>query len=611
MRHDRSLFLAVILCSPILLSLACGGVSKPASKERTQAAAQAKAFLDLFSSLYQGVARVASEASWRAVTDVTSGHDGERVASGKALAAVQGDPKVITETKRFLGLGEALDPSTVRQLKRVLLGAAESPGTIPEIVAARVEAESRQSSTLDSFTFCLERKGGLCVAPVTANAIDDTLNTSRDLDKRLHVWKASKETGPALKPGLIELQKLRNQAAREMGFKSFFDLQVADYEMTTDDMAAMLKKWIDETRPLYEQLHCYAKHELAERYGKPVPKRIPAHWIDNRWAQNWTGIVKGVDLDPLFAGKTPEWILKQAESFYTSMGFAPLPLGFFEKSDLYPVPRDSKRKKNTHASAWHIDLQNDVRSLMSIEPNARWFETAHHELGHIYYYMSYSRPEVPVLLRGGANRGFHEGIGELIAIASQQVPYLRQIGIVGGKTRIDQTKWLMNEAFAQTIMFLPWSAGTMTSWEQDLYAGELPPDQWNRRWWDYVARYQGVDPPEPRGEEFCDAATKTHINDDPAQYYDYAVATVLKYQLHDHICKKILMTDPHEANYYGRKDVGDFLRSLLEKGQTEDWRKLLLESTGEKLSTRAMLQYFQPLMDYLKLENAGRECSWQ
>lgn len=570
----------------------------------------ASRFLETYTSIYRGVYAVAANAQWAASTDVTPEHDGARVAAGKALAAVQGDRAVIEAARKFLEAKATLDPLVVRQLERVLLNAAESPGTIPEVVAARVEAEGRQSSALDSFAFCLERKGDRCVRPVTANELDDILGSSRDLDERLRAWNASKETGPALREGLEDLQRLRNEVAREMGYASFFDLQVADYGMTSDEMMTMLRSWVAETRPLYEQLHCYAKHLLAERYGQAVPERIPAHWIDNRWAQNWDGIVTGIDLDPYFRDRTPEWIVEQAERFYVSMGFPELPASFWERSDLYPVPAVSERKKNTHASAWHMDLAEDVRSLMSVQANTRWFGTAHHELGHVYYYLAYTRPEVPVLLRGGANRGFHEGIGELITIASLQVPYLREAGLLPEGADVDRTAWLLNEAFSETVPFLAWAAGTMSHWERDLYAEPLPPAEWNPRWWRYVAEFQGIDPPAARGEEYADAATKTHVNDDPAQYYDYAFATVLKYQLHDHISRKILGTDPHEANYFGRKDVGDFLRSILDKGQTEDWRDLLRRTTGEDLSTRALLDYFRPLEAWLEEQNRGRQCGF-
>ena len=184
-----------------------------------------------------------------------------------------------------------------------------------------------------------------------------------------------------------------------MKYPDYFSLEVAAYGMTTDEMLKMLDDWMATLRPLYLQLHTWAKYKLAEKFHQPVPKKIPAHWINNRWGQEWPGLVEAANIDKYFKGRKPEWIIKTAEQFYTGLGFSPLPQSFWERSDLYPVPPDSKRKKNTHASCWHIDLENDIRSLQSIEPNSRWFFTAHHELGHGYYFKAYSRPEVPYLLR--------------------------------------------------------------------------------------------------------------------------------------------------------------------------------------------------------------------
>ncbi len=565
---------------------------------------EAQDFLPSYSSLYQGLSTVSSEASWRAVTDVKPEHDGERVGANKAFARFAGDRDIIETARHLL----AKDPSPLerRQLQKILLAAAESPGTIPDVVAARVEAESRQSSIQDGFELQIDGK------KVTANDIDAILSKSKDLEERKKAWLASKEIGKPLKGGLMELQKLRNAVAREMGHSSFHALQVADYDMTVKEMDELLDGFIRDTKPLYLQLHTWTKHKLAERYGAPVPQgTIPAHWINNRWSQNWTGIVEAADLDPYFEGKTPEWIVKQAEAFYVSLGFDPLPESFWKKSDLYPVPAGDSRKKNSHASAWHIDLGSDVRSLMSVQANDRWFGTAHHELGHIYYYMSYTRPGVPPILRAGANRAFHEGIGELISIASRQTPYLKQVGILPAQKEIDRIQFLLDEALSETIPFIAWSAGVMARWEGDLYEKNLPAAEYNSRWWAYVKKYQGVEPPGPRGDEFCDPATKTHVNDDAAQYYDYAIATVLKYQLHDHIARKILKQDPFACNYQGRKDTGDFLRSILKQGATRPWREVLREATGEELSTRAMMEYFQPLREWLEKENAGRKVGWE
>jgi peptidyl-dipeptidase A len=178
--------------------------------------------------------------------------------------------------------------------------------------------------------------------------------------------------------------------------------------------------------------------------------------------------------------------------------------------------------------------------------------------------------------------------------------------LLAGDGQADETQALLKEAL-NYIIFIPWSAGTMTQFEYELYAKNLPKDQYNRRWWEMVKKYQGIEPPNERGEEYCDAATKTHITDDAAQYYDYALSFILLYQLHDHIATKILKQDPHATNYYGNQEVGRFLDEIMRPGSSRDWREVLREKTGEDLSAKAMLRYFEPLMEYLKKENAGRE----
>lgn len=566
---------------------------------------RADELLGLVNAAYQALYRVESEAQWVAATDVSPVHDAASETASKARAAFTGNPVLIREAQALLKEREQLQPITVRQLERVLLNAAEGPMTNPALVAARIEAETRQASTLNGFTFHLRGK------PITANEIDDLLNTSRDLAERQAVWEASKESGPALKPGLIKLQGLRNGVARELGYPDYFALQVASYGMTTDQMLRLQEDFMRALRPLYLQLHTWVKYKLAQRYGQPVPRRIPAHWLNNRWSQNWVGIVEAANLDERFKGKSPEWIVKTAEQFYTGLGCRKLPASFWTLSDLYPLGANATRKKNAHASCWHIDLQNDIRSLMSVEANTQWFETAHHELGHGYYFMAYTRPEVPPLLRLGANPAFHEGMGELIALAAGQVPYLKSVKVLPADFVADQTAFLLNDALANSVPFIFWSSGTMTHWEADLYAKNLNPDQWNTRWWTYVRDFQGVEPPTERGETFCDPATKTHINDNPAYYYSYAVATVLKFQLHDYIARHLLKEPPQNCSYANHPEVGAFLLKIMDKGGAEDWRKLLREATGEDLSTRAMVDYFQPLMAWLQRENQGRPIGWE
>lgn len=582
--------------------LLAASVSFAADANPTQE--RADRFLLLVNSAYKSLITIEGNAQWKALTDVSPVHDAGSEAASKARAAFTGDPVLINEAKALLLQRHELNELTIRELQQLLLAAAEGPMTNPQLVADRIDAEVAQASTLNGFEFKLAGK------PITVNEIDNLLNSSTDLKERQAVWEASKESGKALKPGLVKLRDLRNGVAKELDYPDYFALQVAGYGMTTEEMIKMQDEFMRELRPLYLQLHTWVKYKLAEKYNQPVPKRIPAHWINNRWSQEWGGLSEGADLTPFFKDRTPEWVAKSSEQFYVGLGFPKLPQSFWDKSDLYPVPAGDKRKKNTHASAWHVDLESDLRSLQSIEANPWWFSTNHHEFGHIYYFMAYTRPEVPALLRTGANPAFHEGFGELTALASGMAPYLKQLGILPADFKVDENAFLLNNALVPGVPFIFWASGVMAHWEADVYAKNLPADQWNARWWQYVRDFQGVEPPAARSEEWCDAATKTHINDTPCYYYSYAIAQVFKYQLNDYIAKKILKQPPQSCNYAGNKEVGDFFRKIMEKGKTEDWRQVLKEATGEELSTRAMVEYYAPLMKWLQEQNKGRQIGW-
>ncbi len=567
---------------------------------------EADAFLKPHSEQFRKIYYEANKAQWLANTDISDAHDSLSTAASKTLAKFMGSKEVIEKTKTLLDQKDKLDPLQVRQLEKIRLAAAHAPGTIPDVVDSLISTQTKQTSILFSYEYMMPGKDGKS-KKVSTNEIDRILQESNNLTERLNAWETSKGVGVQLKDGLAQLQELRNKVAREMGYSSFFGLEVADYGMTSKEMMDLMDKLVSELRPLYSELHTYARYELAKRYKQPVPEKIPAHWLSNRWGQNWPGFVQAINLDNLFKGKTKEWVVQQAENYFVSLGFPKLNQTFWERSDLYPAGPGSSRKKNNHASAWHLNLEDDYRSLMSVEPDADWFKTTHHELGHIYYFIEYTNPDVPLMLREGANRSYHEGVGDLMAVASMQRPYLEEVGLLSPQTKIDQTQWLLNEALSSSsIVFIPFSAGTMSHFEHDLYEENIPKDEFNKRWWEYVGKFQGIAPPGERGEQFCDAATKTHIIDDPAQYYDYALSCVLKFQLHDYIAKKILKQDPRNCNYYGNKEVGDFLRGIMRPGASKDWRVVLKEKTGEDLSARAMLEYYQPLLEYLKKVNAGR-----
>lgn len=578
--------------------------------EGSDAERRARALLAFYDGVLPGLQAEVQEADWRSATDVSDEHSGGRVGAESTLAGFTGSAWVIARAKELLAHEKELSPVTARELRFVLLDAANAPATDRALLAKRMAAEARQSKVQDGFTYCLEPGAKGCAKPATANEIDDVLKRATDLGARERAWRASKEIGVPLRAGILELRDLRNATARELGYRDFYALQIADYGMTTDEMMALLDRSIAELRPLFVKLQCWARRALSKRFQKAEPSRIPAHWVGNRWAQSWPGLVPTVELDALFRDKPREWFPRTAEAYYVSMGFSPLPKTFWEKSDLYPVARGDARKKNAHATAWHMDLENDVRSLMSITPTEDWFLTAHHELGHIYYYLSYARPEVPPVLRRGANRAFHEAVGELISLSVRQAPYLERLGLTKGKPPIDADRMLLDDALSKGPVFLMFAAGTMSHFERDLYAGDLPAAELNARWWKYVAEFQGVAPPSARDERACDACSKTHVNDDPAQYYDYALATLIKHQLHEHLCKTIVKADPHACTYADDKRVGDALRALLAPGATRDWRALLEEMTGAPLSAAAMARYYAPLDAVLDKELAGAKCGF-
>ena len=561
-------------------------------------------FLNDYDSQYQELYYTSSLADWELNTHII---DGDTVAAhesqiaGEAFATFTGSEENITAARKYLEHKDVLKEKQWRQLEAILYAAGGNPQTAKDVVSAKIKAENAQVQKLYGFNFMIGADS------VTANKIDGILETSTNLKERLAAWEASKAVGAELKDGLENLQGLRNKTVQALGYEDYFQFQVSEYGMSTNEMVALNHKLISEIWPLYRELHTWARYELAQKYQQEVPEMLPAHWLPNRWGQEWSSMVEveGLNFDAALEEKGAEWIMKEGEDFYMSLGYDELPKSFYTKSSLYPLPQGANYKKNNHASAWHLDLKHDVRSLMSVEPNTRWWNTVLHELGHIYYYQAYSTDSVPLILRGGANRAYHEAIGTLIGLASMQKPFLVQKGLVDGTLEVDTIKGLLKEAL-DYIVVMPWASGVMTDFEHALYSKNLPKGEYNKTWWELKKKYQGIVPPSERGEEFCDAASKTHINNDAAQYYDYALANVLLFQFHMHISKNILKQDPHATNYYGSKETGKFLSALMAPGATVDWRENLKENLGEEISAQAIKDYFEPLMAWLQQQNKGR-----
>lgn len=596
-----------VLLPSLLMATVLAGCKQQANNELLQT--QAGQYLHSYDSVYQKLYTASSEGQWVLNTHIVANDSTASkaaAAADEALAKFTGSQANIDSAKKYLAVKEKLTPLQARQFEYILFFAGNNPESAGDVVKKRIDAGNAQVEKLYGFKYMLGGK------QVSTNDIDRILRESDNMAERKAAWTLSKEVGKTLKDGLQNLQQLRNASVTPLGYHDYFAYQASEYGMSAGEMVQLTQGLIKDVWPLYRELHTWARYELAKKYKQPVPEYLPADWLPNRWGQDWGELVKveGLNIDPVLNKNGAEWIMKKGEEFWMSLGFGKLPQSFWEKSSLYPLPPNAGYAKNNHASAWHMDLAADVRSLMSVEPNTEWWSTVLHELGHIYYYQSYSNPNVPLVLRTGANRGYHEAFGTMIGMASLQKPLLESQGLITPGLITNDTLKLLSEAL-NYIVHIPWGSGVMTGFEYELYSNNLPKDQYNAKWWELAKKYQGIVPPADRkdAEGYCDAATKTHINDDAAQYYDYSISNVLLFQFHDYIAKNILKQDAHATNYWGSKETGKFLQTVMQAGATQDWRELLKKSIGSEMSAQPMVDYFAPLMSYLKKQNEGRKYS--
>lgn len=590
----------LLLCSLCLALAACQ--PKDDNKAIRQ---EAQAYLEAYNAGYQKLSYTDQLAQWQLNVHIVKGDTSDQHAASvadEALSAFTGSIANIDSARKFLAAKDKLSDLQVRQLNAILLLAGNNPASAGDVVKKRIDRQNAAVQKLFGFKFTIAGK------EVSTNQIDSILKASTDVKVRLAAWESSKEVGKELKDGLAELRDLRNKSVAPLGYHDFFAYMVSQYGMSSEDLLKLTHGFIHDIWPLYRELHTWARYHLAEQYHQPVPDYLPAHWLPNRWGQSWSDLVevKGLNIDDYLKAKGPEWIPMMSEKFYESIGFDSLDPGFWKNSSLYPLPADAPYKKNNHASAWHLDYDKDIRSLQSIEANTRWWETCLHEFGHVYYFRAYSNPDVPVVLRQGANRAYHEAFGTMMGLASMQKPLLAGLGMIDAAAPSNDTLKLLQDALNYIVM-VPWSGGTMPEFEHALYAENLPEDQFNAKWWELARTLQGIVPPGDRNESYCDAATKTHITDDPAAYYDYCMANILLFQVHTFIADSILHQDPHATNYWGNKEVGNFLKKIMKPGESVDWRQHLQNCIHSDMSAKALVDYFAPLMGWLKQQNAGRK----
>ena len=450
------------------------------------------------------------------------------------------------------------------------------------------------------------------------NQMNRIMAESRDPDRLLEIWSGWRRVSPPMRPMYQHFVELANEGARELGFANLGALWRVGYDMTPEEFSLEVDRLWEQVKPLYEALHCHVRARLAEAYGEelvPAGKPIPAHLLGNMWSQSWGNIFdlvgpeessQGYDLTQILRDKNldPLEMVRYGERFFTSLGFEPLPLTFWERS-LFTKPGD--RDVVCHASAWDIDQEDDLRIKMCIEINAEDFQTIHHELGHNFYQRAYKHQ--PPLYRGGANDGFHEGIGDTIAL-SVTPEYLVEVELLSEATSESAILDHLIKMALDKIAFLPFGL-LVDQWRWKVFSGEIGPQDYNRAWWELREKYQGIRAPVPRTEDHFDPGAKFHIPFN-TPYTRYFLAHILQFQFHRALCRVAGSPGPLDrCSIYKSKEAGARLKKTLEMGRSRPWREALEVLTGEReMDASAILEYFAPLKSWLDEQNQGRKCCW-
>jgi peptidyl-dipeptidase A len=599
----RHLFLAAIPSVAI-------GCSQPASSS-APTAADAKAFLDNVNTTTLRLGIDGSRAGWVQQTFITD--DTEILSAQASQAANDAGARFAKEATKY----DKVELPADQRRQLTLLKTA---------LVLATPSDPKESDELSKIMARLEStygKGKYCDDPTKPDScknIDDVtklLAVPGDEKKLRAAWEGWHTISPPMRKDYQRFVELSNKGAKELGFADTGAMWRSKYDMPPDAFTKELDRLWDQVRPLYIKLHAYTRLKLREKYGDAVPANgpIPAHLLGNIWAQDWTNIYPLVAPPKADPGFSLTDILKKrnipalemartGERFYTSLGFAPLPKTFWERS-LFVRPRD--REVVCHASAWDIDAAEDVRIKMCIEQTADDFSTIHHELGHNFYQRAYK--DQPVLFRDSANDGFHEAIGDTIAL-SVTPEYLVKIGLLDHAP--DQSRdlgLLMNKAL-EKIAFLPFGL-LIDQWRWKVFSGEVKPADYNKAWWDLRLKYQGIAPPAPRGEEFFDAGAKYHVPDN-TPYTRYFLAAILQFQFHRALSQTAGCTLPlNRCSIYESRPAGQRLNAMLSMGLSKPWPEALEALAGSKqMDATAILDYFAPLSKWLDEQLKEKPVGW-
>jgi peptidyl-dipeptidase A len=577
----------------------------------TDTAAAAERFVNEAKETLGRLEVAEAQTGWIAATYITT--DTEAVAARASQASLEARSRFAKDAVKFDAV--TVPPPVRRQLMLLKSGlelaAPSDPKAAAELtrVAAKMEADygkarwCRDPSNPDS---CLD-----------IEAITDVLAREHDPASLRQAWEGWHEAAKPMRRDYARFVTLANQGARELGFADTGAMWRLRYEMPPDRFTIELDRLWEQVRPLYVSLHAYVRMKLREKYGILVPSRgaIPAHLLGNLWAQDWSNVfslVAPADADPGYSlttilrekEVTPIEMVQMGERFYTSIGFAPLPQTFWERS-LFVKPRD--RDVVCHASAWNVDLVNDLRIKMCIDQNADDFSTIHHELGHNFYQRAYNT--LPILFRESANDGFHEALGDTIAL-SVTPEYLVRIGLLDSAPLPSRDIGLLLARALDKVALLPFSV-LVDQWRWRVFSGQIPPERYNTEWWALKLQYQGIAPPSPRGEQSFDPGAKYHIASGTS-YTRYFLASILQFQFHRALAETARCRLPlSRCSIYESAAAGRRLQSMLALGQSKPWPEALQQLTSStQMDATAIGDYFAPLQGWLDTQLKGQPVGW-
>jgi len=583
----------------------------PASAEPT--VAEAEAFVARAERELAEFTVIASRASWVNATYITP--DTDALSAHFGTIGTEMGVRFATEAARYANV-PGLSPDTRRKLNilrnGLTLAAPTTPGAAAELNRISTDLSSQYG----------RGRGTMNGETLTGNEIEARMGTVRNPAQLSEMWSSwNNNVGSPMRAQYQRMVEIANAGARELGFADTGAMWRSKYDMSPDEFAALTERLWNEVRPLYVELHCFARAGLNRRYGDSVQAAngpIRADLLGNLWAQEWGNIYDVVappnsgrpayDLTNLLerAHYTPERVIRTAEGFFTSLGFAPLPATFWERS-MITQPRD--REVICHASAWDVDNVEDLRIKMCTRVNADDFVTAHHELGHNFYQRAYNRQ--PFLYLDSANDGFHEAIGDTIAL-SVTPEYLQQIGLLQANQmpNAEQDRALLLRQALDKIAFLPFGL-LVDRYRWGIFSGQIAPGDYQAAWDRMRLQYQGIVPPVPRTEQNFDAGAKYHV---PASvpYTRYFLARILQFQFFKAACDIAGWHGPlHRCSFYGNHEVGRRLNEMLAMGLSRPWPDALEAFTGTReISAEPMVEYFRPLLGWLREQNQGRRCGW-